>query len=84
MLLVAALFHSQDKKIANHVFFHWFVCITIVVFFQCFLRKVNMTPEQALQVLDQVAQNVAGTRKDHETIRQAVEVLQQAIAKSEG
>lgn len=43
-----------------------------------------MTPEQALQVLDQVAQNVAGTRKDHETIRQAVEVLQKAIAKSEG
>lgn len=41
-----------------------------------------MTPEQALQILDQVTQNVAGTRKDHETIRQALEVLAKTIAPS--
>ena len=41
-----------------------------------------MTPEQALQILDQVTQNVAGTRKDHETIRQALEVLAKAITPS--
>jgi len=39
-----------------------------------------MTPEQALQILDQVTQNVAGTRKDHETIRQALEVLAKVVA----
>jgi hypothetical protein len=38
-----------------------------------------MTPEQALQILDQVCQNVSGTRKDHETIAQAITVLADAI-----
>lgn len=39
-----------------------------------------MTPDQALQVLDQVTQNVPGTRKDHETIQQALEVLRKALS----
>jgi len=34
-----------------------------------------MNPEQALQILDQVCQNVPGTRKDHEAIAQAISVL---------
>lgn len=38
-----------------------------------------MTPEQALQLLDQVAQNVAGTRKDHEAIMMASNVLYEFI-----
>ena len=38
-----------------------------------------MTPEQALQIIDQVCQNVPGTRKDHETIAQAIAVLAEAI-----
>jgi|NOAtaT_7_FD_contig_31_2859332_length_510_multi_4_in_0_out_0_2 hypothetical protein len=44
-----------------------------------------MNPEQALQILDQVCQNVPGTRKDHEAIAQAISVLAEAIKpKKEG
>jgi hypothetical protein len=43
-----------------------------------------MTPEQALQILDQVTQNVAGTRKDHETIQQALQTISKALASSTG
>lgn len=42
-------------------------------------RNLEMTPEQALQVIDQVCQNVPGTRKDHETIAQAIATLAEAI-----
>jgi hypothetical protein len=38
-----------------------------------------MTPDQALQLLDQVCQNVAGTRKDHEAIMQAANTLYEFI-----
>lgn len=40
-----------------------------------------MNAEQALQVLDQVTQNVAGTRRDHETIQQALGVLSELVQK---
>jgi len=38
-----------------------------------------MTPEQALQLVDQVLGSVSGTREDHRKIQTAIEVLAQAI-----
>ncbi len=38
-----------------------------------------MTPEQALQILDQAAALAAMSRKDHALIRQAVQVLAETI-----
>ena len=38
-----------------------------------------MTPEQALEIIKQVQQQFAATGKDHDTIRQAVAVLAEAI-----
>lgn len=40
-----------------------------------------MTPLQALQLVDQVLQNVSGTRNDHEKIKEAVRVLAEAVSK---
>jgi hypothetical protein len=38
-----------------------------------------MTPQQALELLDRVLQNVNGTRRDHELIQQALNVLREIL-----
>lgn len=38
-----------------------------------------MKPQEALQLLDQVVANVAGSRADHAKIQEAVKVLGEAI-----
>ena len=38
-----------------------------------------MTPEQALNVLNQIAVNFVGTRKDHETIDTALKTLADVV-----
>jgi hypothetical protein len=40
-----------------------------------------MTPEQALQVLDQVTQGISLVRKDHETVINALNVLSALVQK---
>ncbi len=40
-----------------------------------------MKPEEALQLLDQVAATYKGTRKEHSVLAQALEVLKQKITK---
>ena len=42
-----------------------------------------MTPEQALQLIDRVLADVAGTRLDHQRLQQAVVVLAKAITPAE-
>lgn len=39
----------------------------------------DMTPKQALQLVDRVLADVAGTRLDHQRLQQAVSVLADAI-----
>lgn len=41
----------------------------------------ELTPEQALQLVDRVLADVAGTRLDHQRLQQAVAVLAEAISK---
>ena len=43
----------------------------------------QQTPEQALQLLDKVLQNVTGTRNDHLMIQQAIGTLAKAIQQPE-
>ena len=38
-----------------------------------------MTTSEALQIIDQVVGNVAGTRADHQKIAEAMEVLVKAV-----
>ena len=40
----------------------------------------EMTPQQALQLIDRVLADVAGTRLDHQRLQLALSVLAQAIA----
>ena len=42
-----------------------------------------MTPEQALEVLDNVASKYMGTRQDHIMITQALNVLRELLPKEE-
>ena len=43
----------------------------------------QQTPEQALQLLDRVLQQVSGTRADHIAIQQALSTLAKAIQPAE-
>ena len=38
-----------------------------------------MNPDQALQVFETLRQNLQGTGKDHDTIREAIAVLTEAL-----
>jgi hypothetical protein len=43
----------------------------------------EMTPEQALQLIDRVLADVAGTRLDHQRLQQALVTLAKAIKPAE-
>ena len=40
-----------------------------------------MNPDQALQILETLRQNVQGTGKDHDSIREAIAVIAEALKK---
>lgn len=42
-----------------------------------------MTPQQALQLIDNVLASVSGTRADHAKLQEAVKVLGEAIAQKQ-